>query len=99
MQHKVKVQVAKAKQWANNNLYARLDSKEGETDLYKLARQRDRDGKDMQQARVIQDRDRNVLSDASSVTGRWKEYFEELINEDNERERRRDYCGQRGSKY
>lgn len=69
-------------------LYARLDSKEGETDLYRLARQRDRDGKDMQQVRVIKDRDRSVLTGASSVMGRSKEYFEELMNEENERERR-----------
>ena len=62
-------------------MYARLDSKEGKTDLNRLARQRDRDGKDVQQARVIQDRDGLVLTDARSVTGRWKEYFEDLMNE------------------
>ncbi|KAE8279451.1 hypothetical protein D5F01_LYC08793 [Larimichthys crocea] len=66
----------------------RLDSKEGETDLYRLARQRDRDGKDVQHSRMIKDRDGSVLTGASSVMGRWKEYFEELMNEENERERR-----------
>ncbi|GLD71957.1 uncharacterized protein AKAME5_002328100 [Lates japonicus] len=45
MQHKVKVEVAKAKQKAYNDLHARLDSMEGKTDLYRLARQRARDGK------------------------------------------------------
>ena len=30
--------------------------------------------------------DGNVLIDARSVTGRWKKYFEELMNEGNERE-------------
>ena len=88
MQRKVKVEVAKAKQGAYDDLYVRLDSKEGENDLYRLARQRDRDGKDVQQVRVIKDRDGNVLTGASSVMGRWKEYFEELMNEENERERR-----------
>ncbi|KAF7649691.1 hypothetical protein LDENG_00137530 [Lucifuga dentata] len=88
MKRKVKVEVAKAKQRAYNDLYARLDSKEGETDLYRLARQRNRDGKDVQQVRVIKDRDGNVLTGARSVMGRWKEYFEELMNEENERERR-----------
>ncbi|KAF7649500.1 hypothetical protein LDENG_00140040, partial [Lucifuga dentata] len=63
-------------------------SKEGETDLYRLARQRNRAGKDVQQVRVIKDRDGNVLTGARSVMGRWKEYFEELMNEENERERR-----------
>uniref|UniRef100_A0A3B3CHA6 B30.2/SPRY domain-containing protein n=1 Tax=Oryzias melastigma TaxID=30732 RepID=A0A3B3CHA6_ORYME len=60
MQRKVKVEVSKAKQRAYDDLYARLGSKEGETDLYRLARQRDRDGKDMQQVRVIKDRNGNV---------------------------------------
>ena len=79
---KVKVQVVKAKQM-EYDLYSRLDSKEGETDLYRLVRQRDRDGKDVQQTRVIKDRDGNLLTD-----GRWKEYFEELIDEENKREQR-----------
>ena len=44
----------------------------------------------MQQARVIKDRNRHVLTGPSSVVGRWKEYFEELMNEENEREKRVD---------
>ena len=70
-----------------------MDSKEGENDLYRLARQRDRDGKDVQQVRVVKDRDGNVLTGACSVMGRWKEYFEELMNEENEKSRRGDCCG------
>ncbi|KAK3552516.1 hypothetical protein QTP86_013249 [Hemibagrus guttatus] len=60
----------------------------GEKDLYRLARQRDRDGKDVQQVRVIKDRDGRVLTSEESVQRRWKEYFEELMNEENEREKR-----------
>ena len=37
-----------AKGRAYNNLYARLETKEGEKELYRLARQRDRVGKDVQ---------------------------------------------------
>ena len=48
MQRKGKVEVAKAKQGTYDDLFARLDSKEGETNIYWLARQRDRDGKDVQ---------------------------------------------------
>ena len=29
----------------------------------------------------------NVLTSEKSLMGRWKEYFEELMNEENERER------------
>ncbi|XP_061621461.1 uncharacterized protein LOC133474126 [Phyllopteryx taeniolatus] len=88
MRHRAKVEVAKAKQEAYDDMYGRLDTKEGEKDLYRLARQRDRDGKDVQQVRVIKDRDGNMLTGASSVLGRWKEYFEELMNEENDREGR-----------
>uniref|UniRef100_A0AAQ6IRJ4 Reverse transcriptase domain-containing protein n=1 Tax=Anabas testudineus TaxID=64144 RepID=A0AAQ6IRJ4_ANATE len=87
-QRRVKREVAKAKQKAYNELYDRLDTKEGEKDLYRLARQRDRDGKDVQQVRVIKDRDGKVLTTQESVQKRWKEYFEELMNEENDRERR-----------
>ncbi|KAK3522749.1 hypothetical protein QTP86_032027, partial [Hemibagrus guttatus] len=66
----------------------RLDTREGQKDLYRLARQRDRDWKDAQQVRVIKDRDGRVLTSEENVQRRWKEYFEELMNEENEREKR-----------
>ncbi|KAK3521822.1 hypothetical protein QTP70_018557, partial [Hemibagrus guttatus] len=86
LQRRVKRQVSKAKQKAYDELYTRLDTREGEKDLYRLARQRDRDGKDVQQVRLIKDRDGRVLTSEKSVQRRWKEYFEELMNEENERE-------------
>ncbi|KAK3545315.1 hypothetical protein QTP70_003668 [Hemibagrus guttatus] len=88
LQRRVKREVSKAKQKAYDEVYTRLDTREGEKDLYRLARQRDRDGKDVQQVRVIKDRDGRVLSSEESVQRRWKEYFEELMNEENEREKR-----------
>ncbi|KAK3507905.1 hypothetical protein QTP70_002537 [Hemibagrus guttatus] len=88
LQRRVKREVSKAKQKAYEELYTRLDTREGEKDLYRLARQRDRDGKDVQQVRVIKDRDERVLTSKESVQRRWKEYFEELMNEENEREKR-----------
>ncbi|KAK3562747.1 hypothetical protein QTP86_006961 [Hemibagrus guttatus] len=88
LQRRVKREVSKAKQKAYDELYTRLDTREGEKDLYRLARQRDRDGKDVQQVRVIKDREGRVLTSEESVQRRWKEYFEELMNEENEREKR-----------
>ncbi|KAK3554833.1 hypothetical protein QTP86_000492 [Hemibagrus guttatus] len=88
LQRSVKREVSKAKQKAYDELYTRLDTREGEKDLYRLARQRDRDGKDVQQVRVIKDRDGRVLTSEESVQRRWKKYFEELMNEENEREKR-----------
>ncbi|KAK3528717.1 hypothetical protein QTP70_009951 [Hemibagrus guttatus] len=96
LQRRVKREVSKAKQKAYDELYTRLDTREGVKDLYRLARQRDRDGKDVQQVRVIKDRDGRVLTSEESVQRRWKEYFEELMNEENEREKkskRGELCG------
>ncbi|KAK3572295.1 hypothetical protein QTP86_030253, partial [Hemibagrus guttatus] len=88
LQCRVKREVSKAKQKAYDELYTRLDTREGQKDLYRLARQRDRDGKDVQQVRVIKDIDGRVLTSEESVQRRWKEYFEELMNGENEREKR-----------
>ncbi|KAK3513810.1 hypothetical protein QTP70_028864 [Hemibagrus guttatus] len=87
-QRRVTREVSKAKQKAYDELNTRLDTREGEKDLYRLARQRDRDGKDVQKVTVIKDRDGRVLTSVQSVQKKWKEYFEELMNEENEREKR-----------
>ncbi|KAK3574755.1 hypothetical protein QTP86_017515 [Hemibagrus guttatus] len=70
LQLRVKREVSKAKQKANEELYTRLDTREGEKDLYRLARQRDRDGKDVQQVRVIKDRDGRVLTNLEKAYDR-----------------------------
>ncbi|KAK3521020.1 hypothetical protein QTP86_018665, partial [Hemibagrus guttatus] len=88
LQRRVKREVSKAKQKAYDELYTRLDTREGEKDLYRLARQRDRDGKDVQQVKVIKDRDGRVHTSEENVQRRWKEYFEEMMNKGNEREKR-----------
>ena len=75
-----------AKGRAYDNLYARLEAKEGEKELYRLARQRDRAGKNVQHVRVIKDENGNVMVNSEAVLKRWKEYFEKLMNEKNNRD-------------
>ena len=53
-----------------------------------MARQRDRAGKDVQDVRVMKDENGNVMISSEAVLNRWKEYFEKLINEENDREQR-----------
>ena len=71
-----------------DDLYARLETKEGEKELYRLARQRNRAGKDVQHVRVIKDENGNVMVNSEAVLKRWKEYFEKLMNEENNRDPR-----------
>ena len=70
---------------AYGDLYARLETKEDEKELYRLARQRDRAGKDVQHVMVIKDENGNVVVNSKAVLKRWKEYFEKLMNEENNR--------------
>ena len=77
-----------AKGHVYDDLYARLETKEGEKELYRLARQKDRAGKDVQHVRVIKDENGNVMVNSEAVLKRWKEYFEKLMNEENNREPR-----------
>ena len=77
-----------AKGRAYDDLYARLETNKGQKELYRLARQRDRAGKDVQHVRVIKDENGNVMVNSEAVLKRWKEYFEKLMNEENKREPR-----------
>ena len=77
-----------AKGCAYDDLYARLETKEGEKELYRLARQKDRAGKYVQHVKVIKDENSNVMVNSEAVLKRWKEYFEKLMNEKNNRDPR-----------
>ena len=83
---KAKKAVTMAKGRTYDNLYARLETKEGEKEFYRLARQRDKAGKDVQHVRVIKDENGNVMVNSEAVLKRWKEYFEKLMNEENNRD-------------
>ncbi|KAF7701122.1 hypothetical protein HF521_002287, partial [Silurus meridionalis] len=67
MRQQVKRDGAKAKEKAYEELYKKLDTEEGEKDLYQLARQRGRARKDVLQVRAIKDGDGNVLTSEESV--------------------------------
>ena len=85
---KAKKAVAMAKGHAYDDLYARLKTKEGEKELCRLGRQRNRAGKDIQHVRVIKDENGNMMVNSEAVLKRWNEYFEKLMNEENNREPR-----------
>ena len=62
--------VAMAKGRAYDDLFARLETNEGEKELYRLVRQRDRAGKDVQHVRVIKDENGNVMVNSEVVLNR-----------------------------
>ena len=64
---KAKKAVAMAKGRTYENLCARLETKEDEKEFYRLARQRDRAGKDVQRVRVMKDENGNVMVSSEAV--------------------------------
>ena len=56
--------------------------------MYRLAKQRDRAGKDVLHVRVIKNEYCKVMVNSETVLKRWEEYFEKLINEENDRDPR-----------
>ena len=87
MREATKREVARAKEHAYGKLYHKLETEAGQKELYRLAKQRERAGKDVQLVKVIKD-ENGVLLSSEDVRRRWKNYFEKLMNEENERKRR-----------
>ena len=59
---KAKRAVAKAKREAYDELYVKLETRKGEKDLHRMAKQKDRAGNDILQVRVIKDVEGKVLT-------------------------------------
>ena len=83
-----KREVPKARNKAYEVLHKELETKEGENEVLKIAKQRNRQSKDVQQIRVIKSKTGENLMEEEKVKQRWKEYFDKLLNHENPRERR-----------
>ena len=59
-----------AKGHAYDNLYARLETKEGEKELYRLAKQRYKAGNDVQHVRVMKNKNGNVMISSEAMLKR-----------------------------
>ena len=65
-------EVSKATNKAYEELYEKLETKEGENELFKLAKQRNRQTKDVQQVRVIKSTTGEMLMEEEKVKQREK---------------------------
>ena len=90
---KAKKAVVMAKGCAYKDLYARFETKEGKKELYRLATQRERAAKDIQHVIVLKNKNSNVMVNSEAVLKRWKEYFEKLMNRENDRKPRTEEAG------
>ena len=76
--------VSEAKGRAYENLYRRLSTKEGEKNIYRIARARDRKTRDFNQVKCINDEREQLLVKEDGIRHRWQEYFDKLFNDENE---------------
>ena len=79
-------EVVKAKESAYKDLYDKLDSRKGQTIIYKLSKTRERRTRDLADSAYIKDSNVTILTDEDEIKARWKESFETLLNVENERE-------------
>nr|GFA08390.1 retrovirus-related Pol polyprotein LINE-1 [Tanacetum cinerariifolium] len=73
--------VIRAKGKAYEDVYKRLDSKEGEKDIYKIAKAKERRNMDIGSMRFIKDEDRRSIVDEDAIRRRWMKYFSAIFNE------------------
>ena len=64
--------VAMAKEEAYEELYTKLDTREGAKIIYKLAKSRDRRSRDISDiAYYVKDEDGTILTESGKIKGRW----------------------------
>ena len=76
--------VSEARGRAYEDLYQRLGTKEGERDIYKMAKIRERKTRDVGQVKCIKDGANQLPVKDEEIKQRWQEYFDKLFNGENE---------------
>ena len=84
-----KREVAKARNKECEKLFERLVTRDGQNELFEIAKRRNRQSMDVHQVRVSKSNNEEILVEETKVKHRWKEYFENLLNQENHRERRK----------
>jgi Reverse transcriptase (RNA-dependent DNA polymerase) len=76
--------MSKIRDQAYMELYWKLDTKEDENDVYKMAKLRERKIKNFNQVKCINEPDRLLVKD-EEINNRWREYFDKLFNDESEK--------------
>jgi hypothetical protein len=71
---------------AYTELYRKLDMKESENDVYKMAKLLERKKiRDFNQVKCITDETDRLLVKDEEIKNRWREYFDKLFNDESEK--------------
>ncbi|KAJ7952361.1 Retrovirus-related Pol polyprotein LINE-1 [Quillaja saponaria] len=74
--------VREARGKACEGLYQKLETKDGEKNIYRIAKQRERRTKDLIRIKCIKDEADRVLVKEYEINERWRTYFDTLFNEE-----------------
>jgi hypothetical protein len=77
--------VREARGQAYTELYRKLDTKEGENDVYKMAKLREMKTRDFNQVKCIKDEIDRLLVNDDEIKNRLREYFDKLFNDESEK--------------
>jgi hypothetical protein len=77
--------VSEARGQAYTELYRKLDTKEGENDIYKMTKLRERKTRDFHQIKCIKDETDRFLVKDEEIKNRWRTYFDKLFNDESEK--------------
>jgi hypothetical protein len=80
----VKRTMSEARGQMYDRLYQQLDTKEGEKDIYRMAKSQERKMRDIIQVKYIKDATERLLTKDKYIKNRWWEYFDKLFNEESE---------------
>jgi hypothetical protein len=78
----VKRAVSEARGQMYDGLYQRLGTKEGEKDIYRMAKSQERKMRDIIKVKCIKDATKRLLTKDEDIKNRWREHFDKLFNED-----------------
>nr|GEV47439.1 hypothetical protein [Tanacetum cinerariifolium] len=71
---------AHAKEKAYEDLYKKLDTKEGANDIFRIAKARERRRRDLRDICFIKVEEGRTITDEEEIKKRWREYFSSLFN-------------------
>jgi hypothetical protein len=74
--------VSEARGQMYDGLYQRLGTKEGEKNIYRMTKSRERKTRDIFQVKFIKDETERLLTKDEDINNKWQEYFDKLFNED-----------------
>jgi hypothetical protein len=77
--------VSEVRGQAYTELYQKLDTKEGENDVHKMAKLRERKIRDFNQVKCFKNKADRLLMKDEEIKNRWREYFDKLFNDESEK--------------